>query len=916
MNKQQLANKIWQAANRMRSKIEANEYKDYILGFIFYKYLSDSQVLFLRRMDWTEADMQADLNEGNAETLRFVQDNMGYFIAYDDLFSTWLAKGLDFDVSNVRDALSAFARNVSTTHTKVFSGIFDTLAGGLSKLGESSGAQTKAISDLLNLIKDIPIDGKQDYDVLGFIYEFLLERFAANAGKKAGEFYTPHEVSLLMSEIVAHHLKDRRTIQIYDPTSGSGSLLINIGKSIAKYTAEKDSIKYYAQELKQNTYNLTRMNLIMRNIHPSNIVSRNGDTLEEDWPYFEDNDPANTYEPLYVDAVVSNPPYSQEWNPKSKENDPRFARFGIAPRGKADYAFLLHDLFHTKPDGIMAIVLPHGVLFRGGEEGEIRKNLIEYNHIDAIIGLPPNIFYGTGIPTIIMILKQKRDNTDVMIIDASKGFAKEGKNNKLRASDIQRIVDVVTERRTVEKYSRAVSREEIRENEYNLNIPRYVDSSEAVESWDMYALMFGGIPKAEINALGQYWEAFPNLKQSLFTDEAGAYVHLAVQDMKKAIAEHTDVREFVSDFRAEFASFPGMLRDSLIGQMNELIIPQYMSEIRHSIFARLSNIPLIDPYEVYQVLADKWVAISADLEMIQTEGFSATKQVDPNMVARVRDGKEVETQEGWVGRIIPFELIAETVLAPEYRALREKEQRLAEIATEYTEMIDELSEEDKESDVLNEDKDRFVPAEVRAERSRILARIESPEINALIEYMDLRRAAEKQDFIAAHPEVSWDEMEANKNGTYSTTEIKRYIAKLQEQYEFPEDSFEYVVLKVQALQEEETTLRREIRAESADLHELTKETIEGLDDAQVLELLEQKWIQPLLDDLNQLPQNVVDNLVADIEALMEKYDETYASINDEIRATERELAAMIDELEGNEYDMKGLSEFKTLLLGE
>ena len=248
-----------------------------------------------------------------------------------------------------------------------------------------------------------------------------------------------------------------------------------------------DHIMYYAQELKENTYNLTRMNLVMRGILPDNIMTRNGDTLEEDWPYFDENDPVHTYSPLYVDAVVSNPPYSQAWNPQDKETDPRYSRFGIAPKGKADYAFLLHDLFHLKPDGIMTIVLPHGVLFRGGEEGTIRKNLIELNHIDAIIGLPANIFFGTGIPTIIMVLKQKRDNTDVLIVDASKGFAKAGKNNILRACDIKRIVDVVTARSTVEKFSKVVSRDDIRANDYNLNIPRYVDSSEKAESWDIFA---------------------------------------------------------------------------------------------------------------------------------------------------------------------------------------------------------------------------------------------------------------------------------------------------------------------------------------------------------------------------------------------------------------------------------------------
>ena len=329
MNKQQLANKIWASANKMRSKIEANEYKDYILGFIFYKFLSEQVVKFCKDNDFADEDL-VQLKEEDTEIVKWVQDNLGYFISYEHLYSTWIDKKFGFQISNVRDALSAFTRLISPTHKKVFVGIFDTLQTGLKKLGASDAEQTKAVRDLLALIKDIPMNGKQDYDVLGFIYEYLISQFAANAGKKAGEFYTPHEVSLLMSEIVALHLKDREKIEIYDPTSGSGSLLINIGKSVAKHLKSEDSIKYYAQELKQNTYNLTRMNLVMRGIIPDNIIARNGDTLKDDWPYFDENDKEGTYEPLFVDAVVSNPPYSQSWTPPRK---PKSGEQGKMTRG-------------------------------------------------------------------------------------------------------------------------------------------------------------------------------------------------------------------------------------------------------------------------------------------------------------------------------------------------------------------------------------------------------------------------------------------------------------------------------------------------------------------------------------------------------------------------------------------------------
>jgi type I restriction enzyme M protein len=421
----------------------------------------------------------------------------------------------------------------------------------------------------------------------------------------------------------------------------------------------------------------------MRGIIPDNIVTRNGDTLEEDWPVFDENDPINTYAPLYVDAVVSNPPYSQAWNPTDKDSDPRYARFGLAPKGRADYAFLLHDLYHLKSEGIMTIVLPHGVLFRGGEEGTIRKNLIENNHIDAIIGLPANIFFGTGIPTIIMVLKQKRDNTDVLIVDASKGFAKVGKNNVLRACDIKKIVDVVTSRSDMEKFSRVVSRDEIRRNEYNLNIPRYVDSSEKAESWDIYASMFGGIPESELVDLHEYWLAFPTLKASLFASDNAAYCHAKVADFKDAVFTHPDVAAFTENYRSAFADFEAFLSAELLDRMMELNPSKEESSLSDDIFSRLSGIPLVDKYAAYQLLDDVWGKIAVDLEIIQTEGFAAVKQVDPNMVLKKKDGKDQEVQDGWVGHVIPFALVQETLLASNLAALKADEARLTEIAAEY-----------------------------------------------------------------------------------------------------------------------------------------------------------------------------------------------------------------------------------------
>jgi type I restriction enzyme M protein len=862
MNKQQLASKIWSAANKMRSKIEANEYKDYILGFIFYKFLSDKEVEALKDDGWEDADLK-ELTEDDADTVADLQQRLGYFIAYDNLYSTWVKSDKDrekdkdgsFSVKNVTDALNAFNRLIGTTHKRVFNKIFDTLQIGIGKLGDTDVKKTKAIKDLLDLIKDIPTDSREDYDVLGFIYEYLISNFAANAGKKAGEFYTPHEVAVLMAEIVAHNLQGKKNIEIYDPTSGSASLLLNIGKAVAKHTSGKNSIKYYAQELKEATYNLTRMNLVMRGITPDNIVVRNGDTLEDDWPYFDEGDRERTYNPLYVNAVVSNPPYSQAWDPKNKGSDRRFKDYGVAPKGKADYAFLLHDLYHVKPDGVMTIVLPHGVLFRGGEEETIRTKLVERNNIDAIIGLPAGIFFGTGIPTIVMVLKQKRENSDVLIIDASKGFVKDGKNNKLRACDIKKIVDVVINRESVPKFSRVVSRDEIRDNGYNLNIPRYVDSSDETESWDIYASMFGGIPNSEIDALDDYWKAFPSLKAALFKQDKTPFSSLAVDDIRDAVNGNADVQKFVKAYGKALKDYPGYLKAELVDKMMKVDVAKAETATSDTLFADLAKLPLVDKYQAYQILNTRWQQIATDLEILQTEGFEAATVVDPNMVIKKKDGKEEEVQDGWVGHVIPFDLVQRTLLKKDADELAAKQAELDAVDGEFAELVETFNEDEDGPSYLNDDNTDF-------------------------------------------------------NGKEITAKAKA-IVKSKAKYD--DDSIEAKVMQVNGLMERAKQLKKAIKALSSELQVKTKETIEGLDKSQVLELIEMKWVNPVYESLLDLPTAIIDGFVSKVMNLAEKYATTYHDVNVGIRDAQKELGKLLGDLTGDAFDMKGIDELKGML---
>jgi len=858
MNKQQLSAKIWASANGMRSKIDASEYKDYILGFIFYKYLSEREEQWLKSRGYDAGSIEKYVNEDapdNYSGKSLMQQNLGYFIAYKDLFSTWIKMGPDFSVGNVRTALSAFSRLISPSHQKVYTNIFNTLETGLSKLGESTKSQTTAVSGLIHLIDTIPMDGKQDYDLLGYIYEDLIGKFASSAGKKAGEFYTPHEVSLLMAYIIADHLKGREEIKIYDPTSGSASLLLNIGRACAHYLDDQNKIRYYAQELNANTYNLTRMNLVMRGILPDNIVTRNADTLEEDWPYFDEADPKATYEPLYVDAVVSNPPYSQAWEPKNKENDPRFAGYGLAPKSKADYAFLLHDLFHLKPDGIMAIVLPHGVLFRGGEEGEIRRNLIERNNIDAIIGLPANIFFGTGIPTIIMVLRQKRENTDVLIVDAAKGFEKEGKNNKLRACDIRKIVDTVTQRLEVANYSRRVSLEEIRQNDYNLNIPRYVDSSEKAESWDIYASMFGGIPGKELDDFDLYWVAFPSLKGELFNGN-GSYLSLHTDDVVGAIHRNKDVQAFENKFKAAFADYDSYLEHALIDQAETVSIPRTEDLLRDDLFRRFEGFLLLDPYQAFEIFSKEYEVISGDLELIQAEGMQAVRGVDPNMVTKKKDGTDGEVQDGWKGHIIPFDIFQKVYLKDELNSIDQKNNRLQEITDRYSQLSEDLSEDDKSQlgDAVDED-GAFVFKNIKA------------------------RIKELKKTDAGSP-----------------------LTKTLEE--------------VSDLNTEEKNLKKKLKGEQEELQILTKQRIENLTDEEARNLLHVKWIVPITSGIDKLSDDLIDDFAKKIKALSTKYSTTFKDIEYQIKETEHTLCQMMDDLTGSDTDMSGIRELQKLLEGD
>ena len=471
-----LESKLWAIADLLRGNMDANEFKNYMLGFIFYRYLSEKLELYINKElktdgitfaeAWKDEDYAEDLKEDSIE-------HLGYFIEPQYLFGNIVekAKVNDFILNDLINSLNYISNSsMGTDSQDDFSNLFEDVDLNSSKLGKTSNDKNKLISDIILNLNDIDFKLEDaEADILGDAYEYLISQFASSAGKKAGEFYTPQEVSKILAKIVT--LGKTRIKDVYDPTCGSGSLLLRVAR-------ECKVSNFYGQELNQTTYNLARMNMILHGVRYDSFDIRQGDTLE--YPQHID---------MKFEAIVANPPFSAKWSSDSSFlDDERFSAYGrLAPKSKADYAFVQHMIYQLDENGTMGIVLPHGVLFRGAAEGTIREYLVdEKNYLDAVIGLPANIFYGTSIPTCILIFKKCREEgEDVLFIDASKDFEKSKNQNKLRDEDIEKIVNTYSNREEIEKYSHKASMEEIRENDFNLNIPRYVDTFEEEEPIDL-----------------------------------------------------------------------------------------------------------------------------------------------------------------------------------------------------------------------------------------------------------------------------------------------------------------------------------------------------------------------------------------------------------------------------------------------
>ncbi|MFS3916000.1 type I restriction-modification system subunit M [Bacillus australimaris] len=910
---EEIKRRLWDGANELRGSMDASRYKDYMLGLMFYKFLSDKTLETFKVTSglgkMTESELVEEYTKAKAEygeqLDKMIQNVLGYYVSPDYLYQTWLKdiNSGDFEVQKVTDSLNNFERTIAVSgDSDDFKGLFSSSTLDLTDtaLGSNLNERSKNIKALILLFADLNMVALQKGDVLGDAYEYLIGQFAMESGKKAGEFYTPRQVSEVMAQIVA---KTSDIKSIYDPTVGSGSLLLTVGKHLDD-DAQKN-LSYYGQEKNTATYNLTRMNLLLHGVRPEKMTIKNGDTLSQDWP----EDPERPNEGVQFDAVVMNPPYSaKNWNKaKLKVSDPRFEVAGVLPpESKGDFAFLLHGLFHLGQNGTMAIVLPHGVLFRGSAEGDIRERLLEKNYIDTIIGLPNNLFTNTGITVAVMILKKNRKiHEPVLIIDASRDFIKVGKQNVLQEKDIAKIVDTYVERREEKGYSCFAKREDILKNQYNMSISRYIEAVNQEIPHDVDAHLFGGIPQKNIADLKILQSTVSDVLGQSLKEIRKGYVELLkpIEEISKDILSDSRIVEMSKVIENKVKSYTDKYFDIIRNVDNDSNLTHLIDEMLVEIKAILSEFHYIDVYDGYQIVAEIWKNILAhDTEIIVLSDFySAARSLEPNIVTKGQGDKKRVEQDGWKGKILPFELVQRELLLEELQDISKLENQMEFINERLTEIRESLSEEDGEFDVLNEKNDGFIEKNVKTELDQAYQSVTSEEIKSLEIYLDFLdgepkpKKQEKLDFVSSHPEIDWAQLETNKDGTVGKGKVISRINALKESFVFENDSFESKLVEVTQLLQEAKQVKENLKIKNKSLLVKTKEIYPKLTTEQIDSLMYKKWFGTIVESLVKLVEKSLKAELNTLQMLDDRYADTLSAIDEESRNLEDAFETLMSE---------------------
>ncbi|GLR63871.1 type I restriction-modification system subunit M [Marinospirillum insulare] len=660
IKKTELYSSLWASCDALRGGMDASQYKDYVLTLLFLKYVSD---------------------KAQANPYAMIEVPEG--ASFDDLIKLKGNKDIGEGINKVINLIAEANDLQGVINVADFN--------DEDKLGKGKDMIDR-LSNLLGIFEGLDMGGNRagDDDLLGDAYEYLMRHFATESGKSKGQFYTPSEVSRILAKVIGITAETPQDATVYDPTSGSGSLLLKASDEAPR------GLSIYGQEMDNATSALARMNMILHDNATAKIVQ--GNTLSS--PEWKNADgQLKTF-----DFAVANPPFStKNWTSGINSNEDEFGRFvwGVPPEKNGDYAFLLHLLKSLKSTGKAAIILPHGVLFRGNAEARIRENLIKQGYIKAIIGLPANLFYGTGIPACIIVVDKEdaAQRDSIFMIDASKGFIKDGNKNRLRSQDVHKIVDVFTQASTLPGYSRSVPLDEIASNDYNLNIPRYIDSSTPEDLHDLAGHLQGGIPNQDIDQLQQFWQVFPNLRDSLFTPlrEGYSQINVPASEIKTHILQHPEFTAFAQQALQPFsawaqqANFPAI---SLDDKPKDII-----HRISEDLLARYHNTPLLDKYAMYQILMNYWAdTLQDDVYVLVQEGWNAGKKVR-ELVAK-KGKKLTESPDLVIKRVrykmelIPPTLIVQRYFAEQQAQLDQLQGTLDEIVQQQESLVEEHTGEE------------------------------------------------------------------------------------------------------------------------------------------------------------------------------------------------------------------------------
>lgn len=807
IKKSELYSSLWASCDELRGGMDASQYKDYVLTMLFVKYVSDK---YAGKNDIIEVPKGATFEDMVALKGK---DTIGDDINKKILKPLFAANGLEgsMELVDFNDE--------------------DKLGEGKDKIERLS----KLIAIFENPALNFKNNRAEDDDILGDAYEYLMRHFATESGKSKGQFYTPAEVSRILANVIDVHKADKPSYTAYDPTCGSASLLLKVAEESPK------GLTIYGQEKDIATKGLAIMNMWLHGHPEASIAGRN--TLAN--PQFEENGKLKRF-----DFVVANPPFSlKNWSngisPMQDQYD-RFKGYGVPPEKNGDYAFLLHILASMKSTGKGAVILPHGVLFRGNAEAEIRKNIIERKWIKGIIGLPANLFYGTGIPACIIVIdkenasRQQKPPTEkqgIFMIDASKGYIKDGNKNRLREQDIHKIIDVFNKQWELEKYARFVPFAEIEKNEYNLNIPRYIDTQEDEDIQDLNAHLSGGIPQKDIDDLQEYWEVYPNLRKELFSPlrEGYAQLNVAKSEIKASIFKHPDFLAYNSELNKIFEAFKTH-NLPIFNSIDADTKPKaFIKQIAEDILQRYANRPLIVRYDVFQHLMDYWKeSMKDDTYLIVEEGWKANVK---RILEKNKKGKEID--KGWNSELIPKSLVIDKYLSDEKQTLEQLMSEKEAVEAEKAELEEEQSGDEGAFAALD--------------------KVNKAEVSKLIKEL---KAEEQNHSMAAEPEEPYKGAESD--------------LQLAERW--------------MQLYQKEGKLKKDIKAEEAKLDENTLAHFKKLSEAEVRELVvEDKWLNSLQEAIQAEIDAISQRLANRIKELAERYENTLGELEEEVSEAENKV---------------------------